>query len=1389
MKPFFSPLNVDRRANTEQQLSRINASLLNLLREQWTKSLPNGAAFLPDGALVVGPGCQVETWFTPDQGLHWLLGIFGQCSGILSLAAETEGLPSLRFTIETSYGDSRRQLDCDLRGRLYLPIDIDDTTRLGLKFFGPLKLKRLSLELILQSEDGWIDKPAAAATEAKLINAQLDQPSGPLPTPLPNAAGKARPGATVTANIMLPRMKAVADTPETTARAASPASLEAARNDLAEIEFELSDFSSEIAKVPGAKATAGPPDHLLVDMIKHNYAWIGDQRGLGAALRAEVGQNVRMHLHGISYGSPNIEAFLCFRNEGNWSSIAAQPGYSASVRVPDTFEAVRIGLRLAGMGRLDNVRVRFEVEREVVATTRLELRRQAKQTGMRPPKLKVALIADPFTHENFAGLTEIITIRPNNWRSILRIEQPDFLFVESAWTGNDGAWSNKISKNIEELSTLINFCRETSIPTIFWNKEDPVHFHRFLPAAKLFDLVYTTCTESVENYHKAGISRVAVLPFSVNLMTYNPIGSGRPRERQAVFAGSYYGSKYPERTADMERILDLTAQHGLRIFDRHAGSTSAEFAFPERYRSHIVGSASIHQLDAEYKRARLALNVNTVKNSRSMFARRVVEVAITGTPIVSNASPALSEMFGNAMVASDDGDELRIEIDRLFTDNAYWQKRRRDVMRAVLMSHTMQDRLDAILRDLDVPVPDPRRTVCLVVLPSDTAAQPAWWQDMLMRFDVEPTAIQRPLIDIIPEHPATEYLCITSAASVLDENTLLELLRHQDYAQADIVAITTQEQAFRYGVDVNATTMLMRRTALLSSQLSAADLSAADLTTHLREAGLKVFGVERLGQEAAPRVALSSTSSQAGPAWLSGWRPDGSGITLTEEGDGFFVVSVSGDKPSYVRLGGSQPLVTAAGQLGLAVTFECQRGTSNLSAELQVFYYQGRERGATRVVPSNVQAFARAPDGWTTANLAIRLKGPGTVRFRVAIATDVNDADGFVRSRLSEQEGQDAPWLCVSSVYPHVENIYRNAFVHSRVRSYLAAGKDVRVVSMEGNSGVLMSYDFEGVQVFSGAGAALADVLQARPWKRALCHIVSTEMLRVLDEQAPDIRKIVWIHAIESERWYRRWFNLDLKKPNLEKRLLVEYSNSDTRTEAVREVYLRSGNTGSDCRTIFVSEWFRRNIAVVDVRPEPRDFRVIHNPIETSLFRPCPKTPADRFRWLSIRPFASRKYANDLTVGAILLLAKESWFPQVQISIVGRGPLFSEVVAPLRGIQNVTLEERFLLQSEIVAYHAKHGIFLCPTRHDSQGVSLGEAMSSGLVPISSDCMAIPEFLPRAWDVLAAGDDPVALADCIRRLVEDPDRFTRLSVEVAAHIAQKCGASSIITQEIEAITSD
>ena len=92
------------------------------------------------------------------------------------------------------------------------------------------------------------------------------------------------------------------------------------------------------------------------------------------------------------------------------------------------------------------------------------------------------------------------------------------------------------------------------------------------------------------------------------------------------------------------------------------------------------------------------------------------------------------------------------------------------------------------------------------------------------------------------------------------------------------------------------------------------------------------------------------------------------------------------------------------------------------------------------------------------------------------------------------------------------------------------------------------------------------------------------------------------------------------------------------------------------------------------------------------------KDSVQRLKLLTIRPFASRKYANDLTVKAILRLSKTKIFKQLEIKIVGDGKLFDEIIEPLHKFDNITIDRGFLSHAQIADLHKQYGVFLTPTR-------------------------------------------------------------------------------------------
>lgn len=271
--------------------------------------------------------------------------------------------------------------------------------------------------------------------------------------------------------------------------------------------------------------------------------------------------------------------------------------------------------------------------------------------------VRAAVILDDFSALAFGAEWTCIALSPRSWLEELSENPVDLLFVESAWNGNKGQWSGKIvgpeHSVPSPLAQLTSWCHEQGIPTVFWNKEDPPHYEDFLPAAKLFNFVFTSDANRLEAYVKdLGHDRVDVLAFAAQPVIHNPV---RPKfgwhDRDVAFGGMYFAEKYPERRQQLDLLLAAAESAsevmgpGLEIFSRQRGG-EPKYQFPPPYADRVVGSLDYPEMLTAYKAYKTFLNVNSVVDSPTMCSRRIFEIIASGSNVVTTPSAAIGSHFG-----------------------------------------------------------------------------------------------------------------------------------------------------------------------------------------------------------------------------------------------------------------------------------------------------------------------------------------------------------------------------------------------------------------------------------------------------------------------------------------------------------------------------------------------------------------------------------------------------------------------------------------------------------------------------------------------------------------------------------------------------------------------
>ncbi len=336
-------------------------------------------------------------------------------------------------------------------------------------------------------------------------------------------------------------------------------------------------------------------------------------------------------------------------------------------------------------------------------TVRLEKEAVYAQTSFKKPK--VAIIMDKFSHDSFIPEFNAIEITPETWKDVFIKEKPEFFIVESAWSGNNGAWTRKVGYYGEseffDLKCVIEYCRSIEIPTIFYNKEDPVHFERFKITSSYFDHVFTTDFNSIKNYQElknSVIKTVESMPFFAQPKIHNPILEVSKKDDAVIYGGTYYSGKFKERSKDVHKLLKASKKYNLKIYDRQHGDPTSPYKFPEEFASFVKGSLEYDEMISAYKKNKIVLNVNSVQKSPTMFARRVFEVLACGSALVSGESDGIRRIFGNTVAIPETEEKAEQIIGMLLQNNSLRRSLVFSAQRKIWSEHTAKHRLVQMLR-------------------------------------------------------------------------------------------------------------------------------------------------------------------------------------------------------------------------------------------------------------------------------------------------------------------------------------------------------------------------------------------------------------------------------------------------------------------------------------------------------------------------------------------------------------------------------------------------------------------------------------------------------------------------------------------------------------------
>ena len=326
--------------------------------------------------------------------------------------------------------------------------------------------------------------------------------------------------------------------------------------------------------------------------------------------------------------------------------------------------------------------------------------------------MKIFLLSDSLTYLSlYHGLgNDIIpcTGKKYFFKFYPDLKDSKIMLVESAWQGYKNAWKYKIAsypdhpkRNNHALIRLVNRAKDKGIPTVFWNKEDGVHFDRFIDSAKHFDHVFTVDENCIPKYKAIMGENASVhtLMFAVQPKFHSFTGFNFKYNR-ANFVGSYSHHIHSLRREWQNQLFHSASETGLglTIFDRNSDRKSPNYRYPILPNMDIFPALEYPQTAQIYKDYLVSLNVNTVTDSPTMFSRRLVEILACGGIAVTTPALSVQHLFSDYCHIVNNPDEMEELFSRLkYGPNKEDLERAKAGSDYVLANHTWEHRIQQIL--------------------------------------------------------------------------------------------------------------------------------------------------------------------------------------------------------------------------------------------------------------------------------------------------------------------------------------------------------------------------------------------------------------------------------------------------------------------------------------------------------------------------------------------------------------------------------------------------------------------------------------------------------------------------------------------------------------------
>ncbi|WP_313112369.1 glycosyltransferase family 4 protein [Aequorivita sediminis] len=350
----------------------------------------------------------------------------------------------------------------------------------------------------------------------------------------------------------------------------------------------------------------------------------------------------------------------------------------------------------------------------------------------------------------------------------------------------------------------------------------------------------------------------------------------------------------------------------------------------------------------------------------------------------------------------------------------------------------------------------------------------------------------------------------------------------------------------------------------------------------------------------------------------------------------------------------------------------------------------------------------------------------------------------------------------ITSRYPRKGDIYSHMFVHTRCLEMIKQGVKVEIFVPEQMSS---RYKYEGVEVHKMQAHQIVKRIDAK-------SVIYLHLLNIYPFQKKDgwpiykyiiqqkLPFVFYVHGNEVQKYSARRYEFDFRLTDILKWIKKDFFVIPKMQQFVHEAYLGT--------YIFPSKWMKEEMQR-NLKLEINKFHVIPNGIDTHLFMNNDLSK-NRHKLITIRSLSQKVYDIEKTVEVMEYLPTE-----FTLDIYGKGVYENKYkrLIKKKGLDNrVRIISAFFEKAQMNKLFKNYGIFISTTRMDSQGITMMEGMSAGLLVASTDNSSKREFISDGETGILAIEAKEIAAKIIEA-VENPNNFLRITKNARRRMEEIC----------------